>query len=246
MPLSANTLIHFTADKTSLKSILEENFRVFNCSEEVDFGTEKVRYVVPMVSFCDIPLSEIKAHISKYGRYGIGMTKAWGVRHRLNPVLYMAQGSHLSESYRNAFVHFADLELGKDGKWTVEQKSLIDVIRYIKNYEGDLTRKSNTTKNYRFSDEREWRYVPPFSEACEMVIGAPDYQKDKKSYDCHLENLRLTFEPNDIKYIIIDNDAEIGEFIDHLRRAKGKKYSLDDIERLTTRILTTQQIEQDI
>ena len=42
MPLSANTLIHFTKQKKSLKKILEENFRIFNCRETVILGGAKI------------------------------------------------------------------------------------------------------------------------------------------------------------------------------------------------------------
>ncbi len=61
-----------------------------------------------------------------------------------------------------------------------------------------------------------------------------------------LKDLRLHFEPNDIKYIIIKNDAEIAEVVNHLRRAKGTNYYYADVERLTTRILTCEQIMSDI
>lgn len=248
MALSANTLIHFTGEKENLRKILEENFRIYNCRETIVLGGKKSSLYIPMVSFCDIPLSEVKDHIAKYGNYGIGMTKEWGKRKGLNPVLYVAQQSMLSASYRTAWKHF-NLQDGTDvDDWSKEQRALADVLRYIKNYEADLTRKSITIPNYRFSDEREWRYVPPYDEACEMLLGS-DYYEDadnKSEADLKLETFRLEFEPNDIKYIIIKDDSEIAEFIDHLRRAKGKNYSLHDIERLTTRILTTEQIMSDM
>ncbi len=81
-----------------------------------------------------------------------------------------------------------------------------------------------------------------------MLMGEKYYldPDNKKAADAKLEPFRLEFEPNDIKYIIIQKDAEIGEFIEHLRRAKGMKYALHDIERLTTRILTTEQIQSDM
>lgn len=251
MPLSANTLIHFTTTKDNLRKILEENFRVYNCRETVFLGGKCSEFYVPMVSFCDIPLSEVKDHIAKYGSYGIGMTKEWGTRRGLNPVLYVAKTSMLSESYRKAWRHFtkADQEdAGDIDDWSYEQRALADVLRYIKNYESDLTRKGTTTPNYRFSDEREWRYVPAFTEQCEMLMGTSYYEDpdNKRDADEKLEPFRLEFEPNDIKYIIISNDSEIGEFIEHLRRAKGKTYSLHDIERLTTRILTVEQIMSDM
>lgn len=244
MPLSANTLIHFTSAKNNLKTILEENFRVFNCKETVRLKDNEAVYYVPMVSFCDIPLSEIKDHISKYGNYGIGLTKEWGARNGLNPVLYVQQNSMLANSYREAFMTY----IGNSNKniFSNEQKALTDILRYIKNYEGDLTRKETTIPKYRFSDEREWRYVPHYSEQCEMITPEKAYLKKKDTTDEKLADLKLEFEPNDIKYIIINDDSEIAEFIEHLRRAKGKKYTFHDIERLTTRILTAEQIKVDM
>lgn len=248
MPLSSNTLIHFTEEKECIKGILQENFKVFNCRESIVLGGGLASWIIPMVSFCDIPLSEIKDHISKYGDYGVGMTKEWAIRRGLNPVLYIAQQSTLSESYRRAWNCFNVAEGLDAHQWTDGQKALADVLRYIKNYEGELSRKGQTTPDYRFSDEREWRYVPAYSEACDMLLSASwyDFDDNKQISDSKLDSYQLEFEPNDIKYIIIKSDTEIGEFIDHLRRAKGKKYSLHEVERLTTRILTVEQIMSDI
>ena len=248
MSLSSNSLIHFTSDKDNLKGILEDNFKIYNCRETIVLGGKGASWIIPMVSFCDIPLSKIKDHISKYGSYGVGMTKEWAIRQGLNPVLYMAQTSMLSENYRKLW-NFNIPKFGPDGiGWDDNQKGFTDVIRYFKNYEGELKRKGKTTKDYRFSDEREWRFVPPFSENCEFLMSDGWYSEsnNKKESDEKLLEMRLKFEPADIKYIIIDNDTEIGEFIDHLRRAKGKNFSLHEIERLTTRILTVEQIKSDI
>lgn len=247
MPLSASTLIHFTRDKNALKGILSDNFQVFNCRESLTLkNAAPVIYYVPMVSFCDIPLSEVKSHIAKYGAYGIGLTKEWGMKKGLNPVLYMAKGSSLSDSFERAFLHFATTERG--GGWKPEQKSLADLLRYMKNYEGDLTRKGTILEKYRFSDEREWRYVPPADADCRMMCSVADYNDAavRSDIEAKLKHLRLKFEPNDIKYIVIREDDEIGEFVDHLRKAKGQKYTLGDVERLTTRILTAQQINDDM
>lgn len=247
MALSSNSLIHFTSDKESLKGILENNFKVFNCRESIVLDSRKSSWIIPMISFCDIPLSEIKDHISKYGHYGIGMTKEWAVRKGLNPVLYMAKTSMLSKSYKKAWDKSV-VESPDQEDWSEDERCFSDVLRYIKNYDGDLVRKGSTIKDYRFSDEREWRYVPPYSSKYEFLVSTEWYERDnnKSDADAKLESLRLGFEPGDIKYIIIEKDAEIGEFIDHLRRAKGKSYSLHEIERLTTRILTTDQIMSDI
>jgi hypothetical protein len=248
MPLSSSSVLHFTDTKCSLKGILEDNFRVYYCRESLTLGGCLMHFFVPMVSFCDIPLSEIKEHIRKYGNYGIGLTKEWAKRCGLNPVLYVETNSPLSASCRLAFEEYVlDGQQGRSGL-SNSQMAITDVLRYIKNYEGPLCRKDKTENEYyRFSDEREWRYVPPYAEhACEMMLGAHAYTMNKNAHDATVQFLRLTFQPNDIKYIVIKDDTEITEFVRHLSAAKQKRYSRRDIEILTTRIITADQIANDV
>lgn len=130
----------------------------------------------------------------------------------------------------------------------------LQVFSHIKNYESDLFRKDKEPiLNYRFSDEREWRYIPSFDDLYDaknhqvLLPGKSEFQtpEQKANYNDKIKHLKLTFEPNDIKYIIINNESEIREFIDFLRHVKGKTYTFDDVERLTTRIITTEQIFSD-
>lgn len=197
-----------------------------------------------MVSFCDIPLSQVKEHISKYGAYGIGLTKEWAQKSKLNPVLYIEQNSYLSKSYRNIYYKYV-VDSGKNlYEIDDKQKSIIDILRYIKNYQSDLIRGGQVYKNYRFSDEREWRYVLDYEEEAQLIHAINNnYNKDIANKS--LENYKLIFEPNDIKYIIIEREDEIPEFLNILKEAKGKTYTYHDIERLMTRIITTEQIIED-
>lgn len=123
--------------------------------------------------------------------------------------------------------------------------AFLDVLRYMKNYEGPLERKVETLENYRFSDEREWRYSPPRSDNKRVIVSVPKYEEKPEEFYGMYSDCRLEFSPNDIKYIIINDDSEIREVINHLRDANGRKHSLDEIERLTSRILTTEQIKGD-
>jgi hypothetical protein len=245
MALSSNTLIHFTSSKDALKSILTEAFKLKYCRESITFHELEAAIHVPMVSFCDIPLSQIKNHIASYGHYGIGLSREWAIRHRLNPVLYVQGSSSLAQSYEDLLVHLLEEEKKPSADKTARRIAK-DIVRYIKNYEGPLERGEIKLDNYRYSDEREWRYVPE-REACHMLYTAEAFEKKgKEAANRQLEALRLDFDPDDIKYIVIRSDQEIGEFVEHLRRAKGDKYSLRQVERLTTRILTSEQIHSDI
>src|SRR5690606_20477070 len=90
-------------------------------------------------------------------------------------------------------------------------KRLIDLARYIKNYEATLERNGRAFKKYRFSDEREWRYVPPFSESCRPFYTDQNFQREgvAEAAAASVSSFRLKFKPNDVKYIIIKNDREI-------------------------------------
>lgn len=198
-----------------------------------------------MVSFCDIKLSEISDHISKYGRYGIGLSKEWAIENNLSPVFY--------QSLNSTFSHGLMEMLSNNSSNNNDMKDndiILNFLRLSKEYEGKLVRHGRVgNKNYRYADEREWRYIPKLNHNQEF----PDYllendydTQDKKDVaNSKLNNKRLSFNANDIMYLIVNNDSEIKEFITHIRNAKGKNYSPDEIDRLTTRIISCDRIEND-
>ena len=59
------------------------------------------------------------------------------------------------------------------------------------------------------------------------------------------DETRLSFNADDIKYIIIEKESEINEMIKALRVIKGIRYNSDTIDRLASRIITVKQIEGD-
>lgn len=247
MTLSANYLIHFTRNIESLKKILETGFMVNLCEETIVLKEKINTFHVPMVSFCDIPLSEIIEHTNHYGKYGIGMTKAWGESKGINPIIYLQKKSLLTKALQ-ASIKLSIKNINKIAKsGEVPTEDLVESARitsYIKNYEC-LHDHKRYPKGYRFYDEKEWRFVPIETVHGNLVL--PHY------FDRELEKLgknafneiKLDFTPNDIKYLIIENDDEILEIISHIKAVK-KKYADDDIAKLSARILTYDQIKYDI
>ncbi|MBU1371930.1 MAG: hypothetical protein KKG25_01575 [Bacteroidetes bacterium] len=243
MSLSSNSLIHFTSSKEALIGILKNDFNIKYCLENIESENGNLHYAIPMVSFCDIPLSEIKEHISKYGSYGIGLKREWGKSKKLNPVLYVDKNSTLIDSYYKAF---EILFFGKKiNELTDTELNLAEIVRYMKNYQADLIRNGQVFSDYKFADEKEWRFVPSFKEAQMIVRGDKFKSEVKQIANKKIENLKLRFEPNDIKYIIINDELEIPDFIEVLRKSKGTRFTLEDIERLYSRIITTEQILTD-
>jgi len=246
MPLSSNSLIHLTKEKKSLIGILQENFKIHYCLEEITTRYGSIHIAVPMVSFCDIPLSEIKNHISKYGRYGLGLKKEWAIRNKLNPIFYLEKESELGSNIRSAFISIASNASEREKNRKVID-TMINLFQYMKNYQNDLVSRRKTIKNYRYNDEREWRYVP-LKEDVKMYITKENFRTSdqKRIANNNISHLRLNFSPDDITYIFIEDESEINEFIDVLRSAKGKVYTQQQVEKLMTRIFTTTQIETDI
>ena len=71
------------------------------------------------------------------------------------------------------------------------------------------------------------------------------YLKDKKKFNDQVEDLKLTFDFNDISYIIIKKEEEIAELTRHLRNTYSDKCSATNLEILMTKIITVNQIIND-
>tara|TARA_R110002051_G_scaffold256437_1_gene315549 strand:- start:264 stop:677 length:414 start_codon:yes stop_codon:yes gene_type:complete len=133
-------------------------------------------------------------------------------------------------------------------KLSIVDQNFMNILRHVKNYEADLSRGGEVIKNYRFSDEREWRFTPDYESCNKMAINPNGYKTDeqKEKINKELKDVYLEFEPNDIKYIIIERESEISEFLEVLKKSKGNVYSYNDVERLMTRIITSEQIKSDL
>src|SRR5689334_5410339 len=93
----------------SLISILTHEFRPRVSLEDPSFifGDEKggdLVWGVPMASFCDIPLSQVVQHMGTYGSFGLGLSKEWGTRNGVAPVLYSHPHSLVAKSLHGLFL----------------------------------------------------------------------------------------------------------------------------------------------
>lgn len=253
MGLSSNTIIHFTKNLTNLNGILTNQFKVRYCRETIVCKSKTYDLLIPIVSFCDIPFSQITNHITSYGNYGIGLKKTWAEKNGINPVLYLEKNSSLAD---NIFSHlFNKLKEGKQNitEFSEQEKYSLNFMRYLKNYQGDLERVGKKTIiNYRFSDEREWRYVvdpssnhPIFGVLKKLHLESPEKIKSsKKFYSDKLKNERLEFTPDDINYIIIAKESERNAVINTLEKVSGK-FPHEQVKRLTSRIISVEQLKTD-
>lgn len=250
MALYPNILFHFTS-KSSLYSILNNTFKVSYARERILGGNKTKEFAVPMVAFSDLRLSELKVNIGTYGKFGIGLTKEWAISNGLNPVMYASKNSLFTENFIvgiEVLFNIINTLTDKSGSYEYAYNNTLNTLRYIKNYQADLIRPGKKTiKNYVFANEREWRYVPPISEDIQAFIPIDEIKTAKQKLELNqkISHLRLSFQPDDIKYLVVEKDNDINDLITHLRLAKGK-YQFNIVDRLSSRILTYEQIEKDV
>lgn len=244
--ISSRSLFHFTRKLEYLIQILEYEFRPRYYPEKltINSGIENFR-AIPMVCFCDIPLSQVKNHIETYGEYGIGLSEAWVFKGKLNPVLYLKTDSTVAKNLIEILNAFQDQAFAKSAKLENAKYGFLKLIRNIKNYKGDFERDGRTF-TVKFYDEREWRYTPETSSGIDFWLEKEKYEDPiiLAEANAKVGQLKLQFNPEDIKYIIVKNEGEIKAMITALNSMKSK-FSLDEVEILTTRILTSEQIKND-
>lgn len=252
MSLYPTTLFHFT-NIESLYEILKNNFKVSYAREKIIGPQNNREFAVPMVSFCDLKLSELKYFLS-YGKFGIGLTKNWANRNGLSPVMYINRHCQLMDNLisgiNGIYTHLGLVDnMAQFKSLNQSYLNVMNTYRYIKNYEGELWRKGVLENpNYRFADEREWRFVPELeNEGVTPFVGISKIKtkQQKEKYNSTLEQIRLMFRPDDIKYLIVEKEEDITSLIDHLHSVKNK-YNEETRNRLASRILTVEQIEKDM
>ena len=238
MAISTNSIIHYTKSLDNLLQILKNGFSLKYCKEDFFWKNKKLHYAYPMICFCDIPLSEVKKHLESYGHYGIGLKKDWAVKKGLNPVLYLEKESFLSESIMQQIMrlHNDKIESQKkpptkliDEVWRQE---LITLCSHIKNYDGDLIIDGELRENYRFYDEREWRYVPTALDLKDnkRAVLQDKYVLDKNKYNSELNKIKLEFNiAEDITYIIVKEDDDIHKALDFISLNFKKTLSASDL-----------------
>jgi hypothetical protein len=241
MPISSNTLFHFTNSVDNLISILENDF-VPHYSFET-YSTilpfcknreELNKIAIPIVCFCDLPLANVQNHLEVYGNYGIGLSKECGGNKNINPIIYLEKDSKLSktlnENLRRNY---------REGDF----KNFFEIISYIKPYSGMFT-KHDKTKFITYYNEREWRYVPNIEGGDYSFFFRKDGSLAEQTQWDEMQKYKLRFEPDDVKYLIVEDDNEVLNLVRKIERIKGA-YSLNSITGLKSRILTSKKILSD-
>ena len=243
----ATSLFHFTKSLDTLQAILCSSFHPRYSREDISWlGLKDVAYfAVPMVCFCDIPLSRVSDHVASYGSYGIGLSKEWAVRSGLNPLLYLSSASSLATGFLPAFV--ASITADDKMKATsLTTRHLELLLAHTKPLRGTMVvGKTSVPKDFYL--ENEWRYVPHRKDI--SMLFTDDFLRDNAKRDARNSELKdehpLRFEPGDIRYIFVKDDADIPPLVDFMNQKLGS-ISVASMKTLTTRITSLAHLELDV
>lgn len=215
MGLSSNTLWHQTK-KEGLEGIIEKRCLYYSYSKEFvasNLNQHCAEFAFPMISVCDLPLSETGLYLGKYGGYTIGLDVEWGKRNNFTAVWYCDPNSMALRTIMDMMIS----KIGSFGDCVDDDKEyqkIVYLFSHIKLYEWSLTQKNY--KNYRFYDERELRLVPAYqtlkdNEESPMLW---NYDKYRAEHGTSLltPKMKVTFDWDDVKYIIVKEEQDKAYF----------------------------------
>ncbi|WP_428224595.1 abortive infection system antitoxin AbiGi family protein [Flavobacterium sp.] len=261
MNLSSNCITHYTNEFSKLTKLLDGVIYGSYCKEILRYNGEVIPRFIPMISFCDMPIKTYTNVSSPYGKFGISLTKKWATENKLTPVLYIDKNSRLIDnlvtSMKNSLttLNIANQILKQNPKNIQITKNITKSLEYLsyslmytKHYEDELEREDFYNPNYRFYDEREWRYIPEFDCAvCELKQTEEEFitWRGNTKNKPILNQVKLNFKANDIENIIVENDENRNLLIEVIKKSK-LDFTDTSKEILISKILTIKQIEQNL
>lgn len=245
--LSSNTLFNFTGEAKYFYLKLQNGFapRFYLEDQSILFKNpdSSFKNAYPMVCFCDIPVSQLKDHMWTYGKFGIGLTKEWGIKNKLNPVLYLpSSDSQVIEQLSLLIKKLKETEkfasIAKVKLLDLESH-LYHILRYLKLYNGE-----QGGDFLRFYDEKEWRYLPIADSNDYFYLSEKDYNSSTEREKANNEMLskKIEFQAEDIKYLVVPEIKDVNQLIDFL--SNEDKFKTKSTE-LIRRIITVEEIESD-
>ena len=224
--------------------ILREGLQPRYCVE-YDWGKKDL--IIPMICTCDIPLSEIGIHRKKYGDYGIGLNKSFAKKMGFTPVFYLSDKSFL---FKQLYEYAKNLTNPSMSSWDkIGEETL---LYYVKRSVGTACDREHLKMRLkpRFSNEKEWRYVPKISASVHLYLAqkGTEHDADREMLNKTTENKKILLTPEDINYLIVKNEEERMKLFNELSEiAKEKDCNpwKNKFNELQTRILSTELMKKD-
>ncbi|WP_444933598.1 abortive infection system antitoxin AbiGi family protein [Microbulbifer sp. JTAC008] len=238
MKPKTDNLFHFTKSLDVLQLILKNGIQPRYCLEDIEwFGAESDKHIAfPMSCFCDIPLSRIYEHTDFYGNFGLGLTKSWGYKNGLNPVIYSPEGGVAQSlaKYLFYFNNVSDAEHQRFSDHLFEYWSIVKPVNGKMLVSGSFVEKE-------FYQENEWRFVPPVTD----LLYQEQFEDKKERANKEIEKFSLEMSPSDIKYIFVRSDSDIPQLVDFINTELGR-FPLNDLKILLSRIVSLETLKKDL
>lgn len=225
----SNSYFHYTNEIEYLIGILRDGFYGYYCQEEFKIDKLVKYFYIPVVSFCDIPLSQV-SYIT-YGDWGIGMSSVWGNANDLTPICY----------YPNK----------TDSPLTKQISSIArDVYKKV-------LKSNNVVRNFNpiiaYSKPRN-KYIPNGHRRNNYIE-----RECRKAYlECSLDanfhkrkhsKMHLLFTPKEVSFIVVPNELGRKNLIDNILQFNtiGGKAIAQDSDRLLliSKIITLEELRRD-
>ena len=231
-----NTLFHSCKKFEFLKSVIKESgFKASYADEIIDDNEVKTL----MVSFSNVALFESESQIN-YGKYAVGLTKDWGIKNELEPVIYTYDSSINGASFMENMNITGRMKVREcvnnpalDDKVTTLFVNSINFLEYLKPY---IVTNQKGEEFIAYND-REWRYVHKHDKYNPLIFKTsfltgkpnPDYDKHKPYKKPYTENVVLTFELEDLKFVIVDKKKQKKIIYKLLFKRFGKEIVMEKI-----------------
>lgn len=203
--ISSDYLFHFTQKFEDLVSILNTGLSIQYCLEDFTWINEfplnisdevikNKKVAIPMVCFCDIPPALSKKHSKVYGKFCIALNKKFAIKNGINPIFYINKKSSISSKVIQLITFTSNQN---DSKIRGVQLLLNELLGNFKQFQGTFYKNEKIYNEYKFYDEREWRFIPPSSLFPSITEENFNTLLDKKVSV-------ITLHPEYIEYIIVE------------------------------------------
>lgn len=154
----------------------------------------------------------------------------------------MSKGS----SINNTFLNYMAETIPKKTKADIRALDFMKkLIVYAKNYQADLERKDVKIIDYRFYNEREWRFILQEHNQKPIVPVFSHKPGDKEKLNESINDVRVEFAVNHITYIIVKTIDEIEIAINAIRNFYNDKCTSKQLDILLSKIISVEQIKND-
>jgi hypothetical protein len=247
MKRNSETLFHFTKSRETLELVLRNGFWPRYCVEDVQWAQEEnsdtLQVAMPVVCFCDIPLSRIDDHVLFYGEFGLGLSRDWALRNALSPVHYVAKGDPVAEAFKLA--HNLGVNHLPDNERTAFLAHIIFLAMHMKPLSGTMV-VSGAPVEKDFYQESEWRYVAASKEFAPFLMPSNfvDPEILRSENEKTFTHGMLKFLPSDVRYIFVRSDSDIPAVMNFIQQNLDH-HPAADLKVLMSRVTSLDSVRRD-